>query len=41
MHSEGIGMFVKHAEIITTDEDQPWESDVLNVTTPRGLQKEV
>ena len=42
LHSEGIGRKVKHAEVITTDEeDQLWESGVLNVTTPRGLQNAV
>ena len=32
---------MKHAEVISTDEDQLWESGVLNVTTPRGLQNAV
>ena len=32
LHSEGIGRKVKHTEVITTDEeDQLWESGVLNV----------
>ena len=34
LHSEGIGRKMKHAEVITTDEeDQLWESGVLNVTS--------
>ena len=39
LHSEGIGRKIKHSEIITTvEEDQLWESGILNVTIPRGLQ---
>ena len=42
LYSEGIGRKVKHAEVITAnEEDQLWESGVLNATTPRGLQNAV
>ena len=42
LHSQGVGRRVKHAEIISTEEeDQLWESGVLNTTTPKGLQNPV
>ena len=42
LHSEGIGRHVKHAETISTaEENQLWESGVLNTTTPKGLQNAV
>ena len=42
LHSEGVGRQTKHAEIISSDEErQLWESDVLNTTTPKGLQNAV
>ena len=42
LHSEGIGRHVKHAETISTaEENQLWESGVLNTTTPKRLQNAV
>ena len=37
LHSEGVGRQTKHAEAVSSDEDQLWEG-VMNATTPTGLQ---
>ena len=37
LHSQGVGRQLKHAEIVTK-EDQLWREDVMNTTTPVGLQ---
>ena len=42
LHENGIGRKVKHAEIITKDEEnQLWESGELGTKTPRSLQNAV
>ena len=42
LHCEGIGRQVKHAETISTEEDnQLWETGVLDINTPKGLQNAV
>ena len=39
LHSEGVGRQTKHAEVVTSDEeDQLWKEGVMNTTTPMGLQ---
>ena len=39
LHAEGIGVQVKHTEILTEeDEMKLWESGVVGVATPRALQ---
>ena len=41
LHSQGLGR-IKHAEIITPEEEeQLWESGIMNSTTPKGLQNAV
>lgn len=38
LRNEGVGAESRHTEpISTTEEDQLWDSGVLNVTTPLGL----
>ena len=40
LHENGVGTAKKSAEIISEqNENQLWETDTLNVTTPQGLQK--
>ena len=42
LRSEGIGNKVHHSPIITVDdEEKMWDSAVLKITTPKGLQKTV
>ena len=42
LHENGIGRKVKHAEIVTKDEEnQLWESGKLGTKTPRSLQNTV
>ena len=42
LRSEGIGTEVRHAPLVTADEEEKlWESSVLNITTPKGLQRAV
>ena len=42
LHSQGIGRNAKHAERISANEEnQLWESGVLNTPTPKGLQNAV
>ena len=42
LRSEGVGTEVRHAPLVTPDEeDKLWESGVLNITTPKGLQRAV
>ena len=42
LRSEGVGTDVRHAPLVTPDEeDKLWESGVLNITTPKGLQRAV
>ena len=39
LHADGIGVQVKHTEILTEDDEMKlWESRVVSVATPRGLQ---
>ena len=39
LHSNGIGVQVRHTEIITkAEEDKLWDSGVMGVSTPRSLQ---
>ena len=38
LHSEGVGRQTKHAEVVTSDEDQLWKEGIMNTTTPMGLQ---
>ena len=41
LHSQGLGR-IKHAEIVTPDEEeQLWESGIVNSTTPKALQNAV
>ena len=42
LHSEGVGRHTRHAETISSDEEnQLWETGVLNTSTPKGLQNAV
>ena len=42
LHSAGVGVVVKHASIITPEEeDKLWDSGVLNAIEPLGLQRAV
>ena len=39
---EGFGTSVRHAAVITVEEeDQLWELRLMNITTPKGLQRAV
>ena len=39
LHSDGVGRQIKHAEVISSEEeDRLWEKGVMNTTTPTGLQ---
>ena len=39
LHSNGIGVQVRHTDIITkAEEDKLWDSGVMGVSTPRSLQ---
>ena len=42
LRSEGVGVEVRHADVITVEEEEKlWDSSVLNITTPKGLQRAV
>ena len=42
LHSEGVGRHTRHAETISSDEEnQLWETGVFNTSTPKGLQNAV
>ena len=42
LHENGIGAKVKHAEVITKDEEnQLWDSGVIGIDSPRSLQNAV
>ena len=42
LHEKGKGTKVKHAEVITRDEEnQLWDSGELGITNPRSLQNTV
>ena len=39
LHSEGVGRQTKHAEVISSEEeDQLWDKGVMDTKTPTGLQ---
>ena len=38
LHSTGIGRDVKHARVLTTDEEKLWRSGVMGMKTPKALQ---
>ena len=39
LHSDGIGRQTKHAEVISVEEEtQLWDSGVMDINTPTGLQ---
>ena len=39
LHSEGIGVQVKHAEVLTKDDEAKlWDSGVMSATLPKSLQ---
>ena len=41
LHTDGIGIKVKHAEIITSEEElKLWESSVMGLDTPASLHKD-
>ena len=38
LHSKGIGTEVKHASLITPEEEEKlWTTEILSVKTPKGL----
>ena len=42
LHSDGIGRHTRHADTVSsTEENQLWETGVLNSNTPKGLQNAV
>lgn len=42
LHSEGVGVHVKHAEVITADEEMKlWESGIMGMDNPCSLQNAV
>ena len=42
LRKEGIGTSVRHAAVITMEEeDQLWKLGIMNITTPKGLQRAV
>ena len=39
LRAQGIRTKVWHAPIITVEEEKLWMTSVINVTTPKGLQR--